>query len=128
MNENPFKVKGKQLAIEIVNLYRYLTDEKKEYVISKQVLRSGTSVGANISESKGASSTKDFINKLCIALKECDETTYWLELLCDTGFIDKEYFNKLFDMSTQLSRMLTSSIKTMRERETIVESKIKSEE
>ncbi|MGN0467800.1 MAG: four helix bundle protein [Acutalibacteraceae bacterium] len=85
--ENTVKFKSKKFSVRIVNLYKFLCDEKKEYVLSKQVLRSGTSIGANIAESECAISEKDFLSKIYIALKECVETIYWLDLLFETGYI-----------------------------------------
>ena len=79
--------KSYSLALRIIKLYQYLKDEKKEFVLSKQVLRSGTSIGAQVREAKFAQSRADFISKLSIALKEANETLYWLELLHDSGYI-----------------------------------------
>ena len=87
MKESVVVIKSFDFAIRIVNLYKYLVDKKKEYVMSKQVLRCGTSIGANVKESRDAESKLDFIHKLSVALKEVDETSYWLELLCKTEFI-----------------------------------------
>ena len=81
------KYKSKKFAVRIVNLYKYLCNDMKEYVLSKQILRSGTSIGANIAESECAVSKKDFLSKLYIALKECAETLYWLDLLYDTEYL-----------------------------------------
>ena len=90
--ERTARIKSKKFAVRIVNLYRYLSAEKKEYVLSKQILRSGTSIGANIAESEYAQSRKDFLSKLYIALKECAETLYWLDLLYETEYLsEKEY-------------------------------------
>lgn len=87
--------KSKNFAIRIINLYKYLNNEKKEYVMTKQVLRSGTSIGANIKECINAESKADFIHKLGVALKEADETEYWLELLRETDYISDEQFNSI---------------------------------
>lgn len=87
--------KSKNFAIRIINLYKYLNNEKKEYVMAKQVLRSGTSIGANIKECINAESKADFIHKLGVALKEADETEYWLELLRETDYISDEQFNSI---------------------------------
>lgn len=82
MNQkNTISILSKKFALRMIKLYKYLLEEKHEYIMSKQVYRSGTSIGANIAESRNAQSTADFINKLSIALKEADETEYWLELL-----------------------------------------------
>ena len=87
LEENRVKYKSKKFAVRIVKLDEYLTAEKKEYVLSKQVLRSGTSIGANLAESECAVSKKDFLSKIYIALKECSETMYWIELLYETDYI-----------------------------------------
>ncbi len=88
MRENAIKDKSKAFALRIIKLYRYLSEEKHEFILSKQVLRSGTSVGANIREAQRGQSKPDFYSKMSIALKEADETAYWLELLYESGFID----------------------------------------
>ena len=81
---------SKSFALRIIKLYQYLVTEKKEYIMSKQVYRSGTSIGANIAESKNAQSVADFVNKLNVALKEANETEYWLDLLTMSGYLDDE--------------------------------------
>ena len=86
---------SKSFALRIIKLYSYLCDEKKEYVISKQIYRSGTSIGANIAESIYAQSDADYINKLKISLKEASETKYWLELLFESDIIDEAQYNSL---------------------------------
>jgi len=103
--------KSKKFAIRIINLYKYLGGEKKEYVIAKQVLRSGTSIGANVKESVDAQSKQDFISKMSIALKEADETEYWLELLFETEYISKEQFNSIITDCRELIKILTKIIK-----------------
>ena len=112
MRENPLKTKSYAFALRIVKLYKYLAFESKEYVLSKQILRSGTSIGANITEGNRAESPLDFIHKLSIALKEADETEYWLNLLCDGGFITNQQAESLLADCLELQKMLTSSIKT----------------
>lgn len=112
MKENILKEKSYKFAIRIVGLYQYLCKEKKEFVMSKQVLRSGTSVGAMIREAEFAQSKADFINKMSIALKEASETDYWLSLLSDTKHIDKVIHKSLKDECLELVKMLASSIKT----------------
>ena len=104
--------KSKAFAIRTIRFVRYLQTEKKDFVLSNQILRSGTSIGANVRESKNAQSTADFINKLSIALKEADETAYWLELLFESDTIDKTMFNSLNDDTKELIALLTSIIKT----------------
>ncbi|MCU0443126.1 MAG: four helix bundle protein [Bacteroidia bacterium] len=103
-------------AIHIVKAYKILTEEKREFVMSKQILRSGTSVGANIREAKNAESTNDFIHKLGIAQKECDETLYWLELLKETEYLNGEEFLKLSDEANQILKMIRSTILTIKQK------------
>ncbi len=112
--ENAILDKSKAFAIRIVRLYQYLTidSEKKEYVMSKQILRSGTSIGANIRESRRAQSTKDFVTKLYVSLKEADETAYWLELLKETDYLTSPMFESLYVDCEELLKLLTSIIKT----------------
>ena len=101
MNDNVIYKLGKTFALRIIKLYTYLCDEKKEYVISKQIYRCGTSIGANIAESIYAQSEADYVNKLKISLKEASETRYWLELLYESSIIDKlQYQSLLNDLST----------------------------
>ena len=95
MKDNVIKVKSFAVAIRIINLYKFLKENKQEYVLSKQLLRSGTSIGANVREGLNAESKKDFIHKLAIAQKETDETLYWIELLKETEFITEMEFNSL---------------------------------
>ena len=116
-NENIVGEKSEQFAINIVNVYKELTQTKNEFVLSKQLLRSGTSIGANIAESECASSESDFVNKLYIALKECNESLYWLRLLYKTEYIGKERYNSLYRDCSEIKRILTSSVKTIRERQ-----------
>lgn len=111
--ENTVKYKSKKFAIRIVNLYKYLCNEKNEYVLSKQLLRSGTSIGANIAESECAISKKDFLAKLYIALKECSETLYWLELLYQTEYLTKEQFESIYSDCEEMRKMMSSSTKTL---------------
>ena len=108
--------KSMDFAVRCVNLYKYLSEEKKEYVICKQMLRSGTSVGANIRESRNAQSTADFINKLNIALKEADETQFWFELLHKTDYISESEFESINKDINDIISMLTSSIKTSKQK------------
>ena len=109
--------KSKSFAIRIVRLYQYLKDEKNEYVLSKQLLRSGTSVGANLSEAKYAISRNDFIAKQYIALKEVSETLYWLELLFKTDYLTQEQYDSIYQDAEELRRLLSSSTKTLQARE-----------
>lgn len=112
MKENIVKDKSFDFAVRIVNMYKYLTTEKKEFIMSKQVFRSGTSIGANISEAIQGSSTADFIAKLTIALKEACETDYWLRLLHRTEYIDDNVFDSIVFDCQELIKLLTSIIKT----------------
>ena len=101
-------------AIRIVKLYKYLTNEKNEYVLSKQLLRSGTSIGANTRESKNAQSKNDFLNKLNIALKEADESEYWLDLLYKTEFLNNNEYISLHNDLCEIIKILTTIIKTLK--------------
>lgn len=114
MKESILKNKSYDFAIQIVNTYKLILSNKKEYSLSKQLLRSGTSVGANIREAEFAQSTKDFISKMSIALKESNETDYWLSLLKDTEYIDFSTYNTLTNLNNELIRMLVSTINTMK--------------
>lgn len=110
--DNVVADKSKSFAIRIVKFYKYLCDEKKEFVLSKQILRSGTSIGANIRESKNAQSKADFISKMNIALKEADETAYWMELLWESEIIEKSQVIDLYELNTELIKLLTAIIKS----------------
>ena len=101
-------------AIRIVRLHRVLAEEKKEYVLSKQCLRSGTSIGANIAEANGAISRADFSLKISFAYKESLETKYWLSLLKETGYLSERAFVSLCKDADELSRILFSILRTMR--------------
>ena len=104
--------KSENLAIRVINLYRYLVEKKKEFVLSKQILRSGTSIGANLSESKYAISKSDWLSKMHIALKEANETLYWLRLLVKTSFISHKEFDSIYSDCEEIKKMLSSSTKT----------------
>ena len=104
--------KSYQFALRIVKLSRYLSTEQKEFVLSKQILRSGTSIGANIEESKQAQSKLDFIHKMSIANKEAFETNYWLRLLRDSDLIKPKLAESLIDNCEELQKILVASIKT----------------
>jgi len=101
-------------AVRIIRLYKYLTEKKKEFILSKQLLRSGTAPGALIREAQNAESKADFIHKLSIAQKECDETVYWLELLVETEYLSKVEFKSIYDEATELLKMIRSAILTTR--------------
>lgn len=111
MKENVVKDKSYSFAIQVIELYKILI-EKKEFVLSKQLLRSGTAVGALIQEAEHAESKKDFIHKLSISLKEANETTYWLNLLFDTKYINKAEFDKIHNLNIELVRLLVTIIKS----------------
>lgn len=112
MNENPLTKKSYAFALRIIKLYKYLAFETKEFVLSKQVLRSGTSIGANVTEANRGQSKTDFVHKLSIALKEADEAEYWLNLLRDGQFITAAQADSLLADCSELQKMLTASIKT----------------
>ena len=111
-SQNPLQEKSFSLALRMVKLYQYLTIEKKEYILSKQVMRSGTNPGAMVHESINAESGQDFIHKLSIALKEVSETQYWLKLLYHSGYITEIEFNSILADTVEVGKILTSSIKT----------------
>ena len=107
----------KKFALRIIKMYTYLKEDKKEYVLSKQVLRSGTSIGANVRESIYAQSRADFVSKMSIALKESSETEYWIELLHESGFIDDKTFDSIYDDNSKISATLINIIKKTKESE-----------
>ena len=109
---SPLKKKTFAFAVRIINLYKFLTEEKKEYVLSKQVLRSGTNPGAMVREAFNAESDKDFIHKLSIGQKEIGETIYWLELLNATNYITEKEFSSITDDAIEVRKLITSSVKT----------------
>ena len=106
--------KTKLFALRVVKLSRYLIEEKKEFILSKQILRSGTSIGANVRERKNAQSKLDFINKLSVALTEADETSYWLELLVGSEYIEQKMFVSLEKDIKEIIALITASINTAR--------------
>jgi four helix bundle protein len=110
--KNPVRDKSFQFALRIVKLHQYLKDEKREYVLSKQVLRSGTAIGALVRESQHAESKADFIHKLAIALKEANETEYWIELLFQSGYIEEKSYQSIHADIEELLRILIAIIKT----------------
>ncbi|MDD4317373.1 MAG: four helix bundle protein [Victivallaceae bacterium] len=112
--DNTAKVKSKRFAVRIVRLYQYLVDKKKEFVLSKQILRSGTSIGANLAEAECAISRNEFVAKVYIALKECAETLYWLELLQETDYLSSSEFKSVSADCLELRKMLSSTTKTMK--------------
>jgi len=110
--ENLLKERSYAFALRTIKLYKHLSSESREYVLSNQILRSGTSIGANITEGNRAQSKLDFVHKLAIALKEADETEYWLNLLRDSDYITASQAESLLTDCSQLQRLLISSIKT----------------
>ena len=110
--DNPVRDKSFGFALRIVKLYQYLKEEKREYVLSKQVLRSGTAIGALVRESQYAESKADFIHKLAIALKEANETEYWIELLFQSGYLEQKSYQSIHADIEELLKLLTSIIKT----------------
>ena len=112
---NAIQIKSRDFAIRIVGCYKFLTEQKNEYVMSKQLLRCGTSIGANTRESKNAQSRMDFLNKLNIALKEADETEYWLDLLHATNYLDDKQFDSLETDCKELIALLVAIIKKLKE-------------
>ena len=108
------KNKSYEFAIEIIKLYKYLCSESKEFVLSKQLLRSGTSVGAMVREAEFAQSKADFIHKLSIALKEANESRYWLDLIKDSNYITSEHFDLIYPRNNEIIKLLVSSIKTLK--------------
>ena len=107
--------KSFQFAIRIVNLCKHLRSTKKEYTLSKQLLRSGTSIGANIAEAQQAQSKADFISKLSIALKETTETKYWIRLMSATGYLSEAEYRSIHGDCSELEKMLVSSVKTSKD-------------
>ena len=112
MAESVMLEKAKDFAVDTVNLCKSIKETKREGVLTNQLLRSGTSIGANIHESKYAHGTPDFLSKMQIALKECYESEYWLELLNRTGYIPDEQYKNMQNTCGQIRRMLISSINT----------------
>jgi four helix bundle protein len=112
--KNVLAEKSYNFALQIIRLYKNISNENKEYVLTKQVLRSGTAIGAMIRESEYAQSKPDFISKLSIALKEANETEYWLSLLRDSDYLEIESYKPLSSQCTELIKMLTASITTVK--------------
>ena len=110
MTETPIMIKSRAFAVRIVKLYKYLSEEKHEYVLSKQVLKSGTSIGANVHEAIQSPSQKDFAAKMGIALKEASETEYWIRLLFDTNYISEDEYNSIQADCSELNKILISII------------------
>ena len=112
MSESIVKTKSFELAIKGVHFYKFLVAKKKEYIMSKQFLRSITSVGANVREAVNAQSKPDFIHKLAIAQKECDESLYWLELLKETNYVSEIEFESIYQQNNEVLKIIRSIIIT----------------
>ena len=112
--ESVLREKSYAFAIRSINLAKFLHEEKKDFILSKQIVRCGTSIGANIEEASGAQSNNDFIAKLHISLKEAKETHYWVRLLRDTEYISKEQAQSLIDDIDEIITILTKSLKTIK--------------
>jgi four helix bundle protein len=112
VKENVVKTKTFDFALRIIKLYQYLCEQKKEYVLSKQLLRSGTSIGANVMEAEHAESKQDFIHKISISLKEANETDYWIELLHKSEFIDNHAYKSIKTDIEEILKLLTAILKT----------------
>ena len=116
MKENVIASKSYAFSLRIVKAYKFLSLEQREFILSKQLLRSGTAIGALVKEAEHAQSKADFINKMNIALKEANETEYWLMLLKDSNFIDEKSFQSIAEENKELIRMLISIVKTSKEK------------
>lgn len=116
MSDSILKDKSLKFAVRIVRLSQFLKEQQKEFVLSKQLLRSGTSIGANVRESRNAESDLDFIHKLAIAQKECDETCYWLELLFLSEYLSEKEFNSIHNDAVELLKIIKSTIITVKKR------------
>jgi len=114
VKENVIRDKSLQFAVRIVRLANFLREEKREYILSKQIIRSGTAIGALVREAKYGESTNDFLHKLTIALKEAGETEYWLELLFRTDYISKEQYDAVINDIHELIKILTAITKTIK--------------
>lgn len=112
---NVVQDKSYAFALRVVRMYQHLSGEKREFILSKQVVRSGTSIGANVEEALGGASRRDFVAKLNIAYKEARETSYWLRLLKDSGYLNEDAFDSIHTDCTELRRLLYSIIKSTRE-------------
>ena len=112
-NDNTILEKSKAFALRIIKLYKHLHNNRREFILSQQVLKSGTSIGANVKEGVFAQSRADFTAKLYIAQKECAETEYWLELLFESEYIDKREFESIYEDCQELMRLLVATTKTL---------------
>ena len=110
--ENVVVLKSKAFAIRIIRLYQYLKNEKKEYILAQQILRCGTSIGANVKEAVRAQTKPDFITKMNISLKEASETEYWIELLYETNYLTEDEYKSILKECVERIKILTSIVKT----------------
>ncbi|MBO7660977.1 MAG: four helix bundle protein [Bacteroidaceae bacterium] len=115
MKESVVRVKSKAFALRIIRLYKYLRFEKKEFVLSHQILKSGTSIGANVAESECGTSKSDFLTKIYISFRECSETKYWLELLHESDYLSDEEFESIYTDCLELLKLLSSITKSTRD-------------
>ena len=113
--ESILRTKSDDFALRIVNCFKYLQKDRNEHVMAKQLLRSGTSIGANVTEGIYAQSRNDFISKLSISLKEAQETSYWLRLLHKADYLDEEQFNSIHTDNEEIIKLLISTIKTAKD-------------
>ena len=120
MSKSIIRDKAKSFAIRIIHLYQYLRTERNEFVLSKQLLRSGTSIGANLTEQEFAISQADYLNKTSIALKEAAETDYWIDLLHETKYLTQVEYEAISKDVKELISMLVKAVKTIREKAIIV--------
>ena len=117
MRDSVIQRKSKAFALRIIKLYKYLNEQKHEHILSRQLLRCGTSIGANAKESMYAQSKADFTAKLFIAQKECAETEYWIELLYESEYINKDEFDSIYGDCRELMNMIVASTKTLQEKQ-----------
>ncbi len=116
MKNNIILDKSMDFAVRIVKLYKFLAEEKTEYIMSKQLLRCGTSIGANVHEAHNGQTTKDFLSKMYIAYKEATETEYWINLLGKTDYLTEEQGNSILQDCVEIKKILTSIIKTTKQK------------
>ena len=116
MKQNIVKDKSFEFALVIVKCYKFLKEDRKEFILSKQLLRSGTSIGANVREAEHAQSKADFIHKMSISLKEANETEYWIDLLYKSDYLDKKQHEQLSNSIIELIKLLTSIVKTTKQK------------
>ena len=114
--DNTIEIKSFQFAIRIVKLCKHIQDSKREFTLTKQLLRSGTSIGANVMEAEHAITQKEFLQKMYIAYKESNETLYWLELLLESGYVAPEGYQRLYTECNEIEKMLSAITKTMAEK------------